>query len=414
MTRLLVRVVFAASLSVTLACSDSAGPDPVDTTGPAQQLVPCAVQTPQQTLPVLGCGIALRGPYTAEVAARGTRAYTTTYTYSATVGAGNVVNVWDVSGDTPALVDTLQVGGDVSRTSDVSISDDGSLMVVSTEPAGTLAIYQLSGTAKPQLITLWAVPNVGSPGIHTVKLARVAGKLYAFAQGTSAARGVSIIDMSAPAAPVVVGQIPAANYIHDVFVRDGLAFVADWDAGVGIWDVGDGRRGGSPAQPVLLGRAPTRGGNAHNVWWFHDPAAAAGGRRYIFVGEEQAGSIGSSSAGDLHVVDISDVAAPREVAIYRVTGAGAHNFSMDEAQGILYAAFYNGGVRALDVRGDLAACTDAQRESGGSCDLRAMGRERAFALSGGGTFVWGVQFDGTAVYASDMLNGIWKLRAVTR
>lgn len=414
MIRLVIRTALAASLAAGVACNDSAGPDPIDTTGQGQQLVPCTVQTPQQSLPVLGCGVVARTPYTAEVAARGARAYTTTYSYSSTVGPGNVVNVWDVSGNAPVLVDTLQVAGTVSRTSDISIADDGSLMVVSTEPAGTLAIYQLAGTAKPQLVTLWAVPNVGSPGIHTVKLARVGGKLYAFAQGTSAARGVSIIDMSAPATPVVVGQIGAANYIHDVFVRDGLAFVADWDAGVGIWDIGDGRSGGSPALPVFLARAPTRGGNAHNVWWFHDPAASTGGRRYIFVGEEQAGGIGSTSAGDLHVVDISNLAAPREVAIYRVNGAGAHNFSMDEAQGILYAAFYNGGVRALDVRGDLSACTDAQREPGGLCDLRAMGRERAFALASGGTYIWGVQFDGTAVYASDMLNGIWKLRAVTR
>ena len=29
-------------------------------------------------------------------------------------------------------------------------------------------------------------------------------------------------------------------------------------------------------------------------------------------------------------------------------------------------------------------------------------------------FVWGVQFVGGSVYASDMLNGIWKLRAVSR
>ena len=38
-----------------------------------------------------------------------------------------------------------------------------------------------------------------------------------------------------------------------------------------------------------------------------------------------------------------------------LAGAGAHNFSVDEAKGLLYAAYYNAGVRVLDVRGDLGA-----------------------------------------------------------
>lgn len=413
-----------AALPVLLAmaaCGESAPPSGVDTTGQVvtPDSVRCPFTTAQQSLEVLGCGVAVRGPWTAEVAVNGARAYTTTYASSA-VNRGNYVNIWDVSGTTPVLLDTLAIPGEVARTSDISISDDGTLMVVSTETAGTLAIYELSGTTKPRLLTLYAVPGIGSPGIHTAKFARVNGTQHVFAQATSASRGVSIVDVSQPATPRVVGTIPAANYIHDVFVRDGLAFVADWDAGVGIWDIGGGSRGGSVAAPVLMTRAPTLGGNAHNVWWFHDPTVSsdAARKRYLFVGEEQAGSIGVSSAGDLHVVDISNLAAPAEVAIYRVAGAGAHNVWMDEARGFLYAAFYNGGVRVLDVRGDLSACTAAQRSPAGPCDLRLMGRERAVALTGGGAYIWGVQGGNVAlpgaVYASDMRNGIWKLKAVTR
>ena len=104
-----------------------------------------------------------------------------------------------------------------------------------------------------------------------------------------------------------------------------------------------------------------------------------------------------------------------------MTGAGTHNFSVDEANGILYAAYYNGGVRALDVRGELGTCTDAQKGSPlGStlqlCDLRKMGREVAIGLldRGNPVYVWGVQYLGGAVYASDMINGIWKLKAASR
>jgi hypothetical protein len=167
----------------------------------------------------------------------------------------------------------------------------------------------------------------------------------------------------------------------------------------------------------------TKNGSVHNVWWYHD---ATGQKRYAFVGEEVASgvTIGQSSAGDVHVVDLTDMANPREVAFYSVPQAGAHNFSMDEGRGVLYAAYYNGGVSALDVRGDLGTCTAAQRAADGRCDLRLMGRELArgltdraaiTTLSGQpGVYVWGVEFSGAHVYASDMLGGLWKLAAVRR
>ena len=84
------------------------------------------------------------------------------------------------------------------------------------------------------------------------------------------------------------------------------------------------------------------------------------------MGEEltTGATIGNSSAGDVHIVDVGDLSTPsswREVAVFRVPNAGTHNFVVDEARGILYAAYYDGGVRALDVRGDLGSCTDAQR-----------------------------------------------------
>ena len=102
----------------------------------------------------------------------------------------------------------------------------------------------------------------------------------------------------------------------------------------------------------------TLGGEVHNIWWYHD---ATGGKKYAFVGEEGPGSIGSSSRGDIHVVDVSDLTKPREVALYHVDGAGTHNFSVDEVNGVLYAAYYNGGVRAIDVRGDLGSCPASQQ-----------------------------------------------------
>jgi hypothetical protein len=83
---------------------------------------------------------------------------------------------------------------------------------------------------------------------------------------------------------------------------------------------------------------------------------------------------------------------------------------MDEASGILYTACYNGGVRALDARGNLGVCTAGQRNASGFCDLRRMGREVGSALTTG-AFIWGVVHHGTHVYASDMRAGLYKLDA---
>ena len=211
-------------------------------------------------------------------------------------------------------------------------------------------------------------------------------------------------------APIpLVSTIPVGQNqygAHDSFVRDGIAFLAGFDHGLLIYDVGNGMAGGTPEVPVFLSRISTVGTSetngtvftnfpsVHNVWWmWHN-----GERRYALIGEEGIIDLPRSAQGDVHVVDVSDLRAPREVAHYDLPGAGAHYFYLDEARQILYAAFYNGGVVALDVSGTLE----------GDLAGRELGR---IAPGGPGrTFTYGVQLVGENLYASDMLSGIWQLR----
>jgi len=374
-----------------------------------------------QTLSVLGCGL-VDSRFTAEVAVRGSVAYTTTWGMRA--APGDLIAVWDVSGASPMLVDTIVVSG-ASTLGDVAVSDDGTLLVVATERVdGSLVIFDLADPRHPRQLARLATPETYN-GVHTAEIGRVNGRLYAVLAiddlngAPSPGSKVVIVDLGDPANPrqVFVKAVSgSAPFVHDSFLRDGLLFVALWNQGVEIWDVGGGGRGGSPQAPVVLGTAATVGGDAHNVWWLHDPVT--GSRRYAFVGEESGpAQIGFSSAGDIHVVDVSDLSNPREVAFFHVPGAGTHNFSVDESAGVLYAAFYNGGVRALDVRGDLGTCTAAQQSTTSGvtrCDLAAMGREVGRGLAAGSprVYVWGVQLANDVLYASDMLNGLWKLQTV--
>jgi hypothetical protein len=275
-------------------------------------------------------------------------------------------------------------------------------------------LYSLTNPRKPTLIRQFTSQDL-SNGVHTAEVARVNGRLYAFAAvdpAIGADARLVIVDITDPANPVEVSVMEIGlPFIHDVFVRDGYLFTAEWAQGLAIYDIG--AESGSPADPRFISRVFTVNGQVHNVWWFHDPTNGA--KRYAFVGEEGPGLIGSTAVGDLHVVDVSNFAEPKEVAFYRVAGAGAHNFSMDEANGILYAAFYNGGVRALDVRGDLGQCTAEQKSQDGRCQLHLIpGRQLAVQSSGIPVYVWGVQYVDNAVYASDMLNGLFKFSPATR
>ena len=351
--------------------------------------------------------------YTAEINVRGDYAYTTTWGFRDAVG--NAIKIWNVAGaSAPVLVDSVIVPN-AATLGDIQVTDDGQLLVVATEfSPGSIMIYSLANPTKPQLITRYT-SALTDPGVHTAEVQRVGGKLYAFLcvdPTVSSPARLVIVDLSNPASPQQVFTAAMGSpYVHDVFVRDGILFTALWDQGMRIWDIGGGGHGGTVATPVVLGNVVNVGGKAHNIWWFHN--AANGEKKYAFIGEEGFGSIGSSSSGDIHVVDVTDFASAHEVAFYHLDGAGTHNFSVDETRGVLYAAYYNGGVRAIDITGDLSSCDAANKSVDGRCDLGRMGRELAHAPAEAlPVYVWGVQLVGQYAYASDMLNGVWKFTAV--
>lgn len=398
-TRNLAFALGAFTLVALAGCHDATKPAPREGSVP---------------IPVLGKG-AVDERYTSELNVRGSYAYTGSWS-SRNGNRGNAVKVWNVSGPAPVLVDSLIVPSyvpttaPVSTTGDVQVSDDGTLLGVATERfGGSLALYSLADPAHPALLSQFHSSDT-DPGVHTAELARVNGTLYAFLSidpsGSQIPAKLVVLDLSDPAHPAqLLARVMGNPFVHDVFVRDSLLFTALWDDGLSIWDIG-GSRGGTPANPVFISNVATIGGEVHNVWWFHDPSS--GSKRYVFVGQEGPATLFAAASGDIHVVDISTITAPHEVATYSLPNAGTHNFSVDEGSGVLYAAYYNGGVRAIDVRGDLASCAASARLTDGRCDLRAAGRELGYALEQG-NFIWGVQWVGNRVYASDMLHGLWTI-----
>jgi len=380
---------------------------PVGFTGTASEEAPAPV-----VLSILGGGNNVPERYSSDLWVSGNYAYTGTWNFREK--QGNVLKVWSLdAGGAPSLAGSVTVPK-TGTVSDVQVTEDGKLLVLSSEGGGDLGqdggvyVYRLSDPAHPSLLGVAEVPF---GGVHTVTVATVNGQLYAFAAKNPGFSGsdaenepaLVILGLANPASPTLVHRepIPPHYGIHDTFVRDGLAFVFAWDEGVIIYDVGNGVRGGSAASPVEVSRIVTRtsAGNTpsvHNGWWFHNPVT--GEHRYLFVGQEGVGSLGSRSSGDIHVVDVSDLSHPTEVAFFHLDGAGTHNFWVDEARQVLYAAYYNAGVIALDVSGtlsgDLSGRLLSQIQPGGAQN----------------TYTWGMQLANGSLYAIDMLSGLWQLK----
>jgi len=373
----------AALLLILAGCGGS------DSGGPSTPPPPGEFRT-------LGGGNDVPERYTSDLWVHGEYAYTGTWGYRSVVG--NALKVWhlDAAG-APTLVDSIITPGIVT-VSDVEVSSDGTLLAFSGENGvgGGLYLYSLASPAHPAFIASYLVEN----GLHTATFGYIGGRRYIFAAKNPASPALMIFEIDpANATPIALTStvpVPANYGHHDTFVRDGIAFVCAWNTGVLIYDVGDGVRGGSPQSPQLIASLVTAGGQVHNAWWFHNPVT--GEKKYLFVGQEGPASIGSSSSGNIHVVDVSTLSRPREVASFGVPGAGTHNFWMDEARQVLYAAYYNGGVVALDVSGVLSG------------DLSSRLIARSLPGGAGDTYVWGVMLANGHLYASDMLSGLWELQ----
>ncbi|MDZ4861832.1 MAG: hypothetical protein SGJ01_00155 [Gemmatimonadota bacterium] len=323
------------------------------------------------------------------------------YGYSGTWGfrsrAGNAVKIWQLNGTgAPTLVDSIITVG-IGTVSDIEVSPDGRWLVFTAEGGSENGIHVFELTA-PGVPVFRAKSLVGT-GLHTGTLAVIGGKLYAFTAKDPGSPALIIYDLSQAASgvltPVSSTPIPPNYGIHDTFVRDGYAFVFAWDEGLYIFDVGNGSNGGSVAAPVQVSHTAGFGGETHNGWWFHNPTTNE--KKYLFIGEEGPGGVGTSSSGDIHVVDVSNLSAPVEVASFHLPGAGVHNFWMDEPAQRLYAAYYNGGVVALDVSGTLS----------GNLGSRLISQLKPGGT--GQTYVWGVMLYNGSLYVSDMLSGFWQL-----
>ncbi len=100
---------------------------------------------------------------------------------------------------------------------------------------------------------------------------------YIYINGTDSTRGVHILDVSIPNAPVEVGLYEPGYYIHDCHVRgDRLYACAFSEAKIDILDISD------KSNPTLITSIDDPGGNTHSAWTTEDG-------NYLYVADERDG-----------------------------------------------------------------------------------------------------------------------------
>ncbi len=341
--------------------------------------------------------------------------------------AGGYAFVFDVT-DPANIVRTDSILVDARTVNDVKASPDGRYAVLSREGASNrrngVVILDLEDPAHPRVASTFEEGLTG--GVHNVFATNT--HLFALSNGDK----YLILDMTDLENPRYVSEYDHPDSrVHDVWVHDGMAYSAEWGTGVVVVDVGNGRWGGSIDDPVYVTTIPLPTGATHAVFPYFSESA---GRDYLFVGDEimsrrglawagyprsmgsysdrydpatGTGGIPLTTTGYIQVVDFTDPEHPEMVARYEVSEFGTHNFWVEDD--VLYAAYYEGGVRAVDVSGELLG------------NLYTQGREVSVFKSAhpegytaNATMVWGAQPFKGHLFFSDTNSGLWSVRLLPR
>jgi len=328
--------------------------------------------------------------------------------------------VWDIT-DPTNIVKTDSIQVDARSVNDVKVSPDGRYGVISREGASDrrngVVILDLADPAHPTVASIYTEGLTG--GVHNVFATET--HLFALSGGDK----YVILDMSDLQNPRYVSEYDHPDSsIHDVWVYDGIAYSAEWENGVVVVDVGNGRWGGTIENPVLVTNFRVPSDDTHAVFPYYQEST---GTFYLFVGDEIISRAGKpwqgsgpdirmpydpetgrggyprATSGYIQIVDFDDPENPRMVARYEVPEYGTHNMWVEDD--VLYQAYYEGGARMVDVSGELMG------------NLYTQGREIAvFKANDPAGWIanapaaWSViPFKGN-IFFSDNTSGLWSIR----
>jgi hypothetical protein len=328
--------------------------------------------------------------------------------------------VYDISDPAnPKLTDTVKV--DARLVNDISTTADGKILVISREGASNrkngIAFYDTSDPAHPKFISEYTATVTG--GVHSAFVND--HYVYLTDDATGSMRVIDFADVKNPkevarwqtentlasSIQTKEGEHIVGRYLHDLQVKDGLAYLAYWHDGLVILDVGAGIKGGSPENPKFVSQFRFNHNELYGNGWLAGTHSVYRYRNYVFIGDEVFPAIFDIRSpkrvpvrGVVHVLDVSDINNPRKVAEYPVPEGGAHNMWVEND--MMYLGYYSGGGRVVDVSGELRG------------DLYRQGREIARLFTGDPQgfrpnlpLTWGAQPHNGLIYFNDINSGLW-------
>jgi len=312
---------------------------------------------------------------------------------------------WDVSDPTNITkVDSIKV--DARIVNDVKVSKDSKICIITKEGASNrkngFVILDISNPSDVKVLSEYTDGLTG--GVHNVFIDD--NHVYALNAFGNPAK-FEVVNIEDPKNPKGVGkfELELGSAIHDIWIEDGIAYTSNWKDGLYIIDVGNGIAGGSPSNPVAVANYKYKTGANHAAFPFKSKSTE---KFYVVLGDEIFPDgvdffAANETTGFLHFVDFTDLKNPKEVARYELPGYGSHNFWIEDD--VVYAGMYNGGVRVIDVSGELLG------------DLYKQGREIAAFKTGSpngfipnNTMTWGSQYFKGHVFYSDFNAGIGALK----
>ena len=312
---------------------------------------------------------------------------------------------WDVSDPTNITkVDSIKV--DARIVNDVKVSKDSKICIITKEGASNrkngFVILDISNPSDVKVLSEYTDGLTG--GVHNVFIDN--NHVYALNAFGNPAK-FEVVNIEDPKNPKGVGkfELELGSAIHDIWIEDGIAYTSNWKDGLYIVDVGNGIAGGSPSNPVAVANYRYKTGANHAAFPFKSKST---GKFYVILGDEIFPDgvdffAANETTGFLHFVDFTDLKNPKEVARYELPGYGSHNFWVEDD--VVYAGMYNGGLRVIDVSGDLLG------------DLYKQGREIAAFKTGSpngfipnNTMTWGSQYFKGHIFYSDFNAGIGALK----
>ncbi len=320
------------------------------------------------------------------------------YTGTHAQGGGQRMFVWDVTDPSDIqLVDSVVV--DARVVNDVKVNADASWAIITREGASNrqngIVVLDMADPAHPTVQA--ELTDQMTSGIHNVWIQ--GNIVYAVNDGTSA---INILDLTDPTNPKHAGQWElrpgdSNKSLHDVWSDGQYLYVSYWNDGLVILDI-SGSHGGTPTKPAFVSSIAYSQGNSHVAWRYGD---------YVFVGDEIFGCAEcvNGPRGYIHVIDVKNIEQPKEVAKFDVPEAGAHNIWVED--GVLYIAYYQGGLRIVDVSGELRG------------DLYRQGRQIGWIPTAAGEgeavvpnspMAWGPQPFKGHIFVSDMNSGLWAVQ----